>query len=79
MNTKDLNNVFKKATDLIDEVDLKRNFNNAQQEIQQDIMKHSIDNEDIKNRTSTLTAEIKKINQDTLETRQKIKDIYNKL
>ena len=79
MNTKDLNNVFKKATDLIDEVDLKRNFTNAQQEIQQDIMKHSIDNEDIKNRTSTLTSEIKRINQDTLETRQKIKDIYNKL
>lgn len=79
IKTDDLSNVFKKATNLIDEVDLKRNFTATQQKVQEDIMKHSIDNEDVKNRTATLMSEIKKINNDTMVTRQKIKDIYSKL
>lgn len=79
IKTDDLSNVFKKATNLIDEVDLKRNFTATQQKVQEDIMKHSIDNEDVKNRTATLMSEIKKINNDTMATRQKIKDIYSKL
>lgn len=79
IKTDDLSNVFKKATNLIDEVDLKRNFTATQQKVQEDIMKHSIDNEDVKNRTATLMSEIKKINNDTMTTRQKIKDIYSKL
>lgn len=79
INTNELSNVFKKATNLIDEVDLKRNFNDTQQKIQEDIMRHSIDNEDVKSRTGTLMSEIKKINNDTMATRQKIKDIYSKL
>lgn len=79
IKTDDLSNVFKKATNLIDEVDLKRNFTATQQKVQEDIMKHSIDNEDVKNRTTTLMSEIKKINNDTMTTRQKIKDIYSKL
>lgn len=79
INTNELSNVFKKATNLIDEVDLKRNFNDTQQKIQEDIMRHSIDNEDVKNITGTLMSEIKRINNDTMTTRQKIKDIYSKL
>ena len=79
IKTDDLSNVFKKATNLIDEVDLKRNFTATQQKVQEDIMKHSIVNEDVKNRTATLMSEIKKINNDTMTTRQKIKDIYSKL
>lgn len=79
INTNELSNVFKKATNLIDEVDLKRNFNDTQQKIQEDIMRHSIDNEDVKSRTGTLMSEIKRINNDTMATRQKIKDIYSKL
>lgn len=79
INTNELSNVFKKATNLIDEVDLKRNFNDTQQKIQEDIMRHSIDNEDVKSRTGTLMSEIKRINNDTMTTRQKIKDIYSKL
>ena len=79
INTNKLSNVFKKATNLIDEVDLKRNFNDTQQKIQEDIMRHSIDNEDVKSRTGTLMSEIKRINNDTMATRQKIKDIYSKL
>lgn len=79
INTSELSNVFKKATNLIDEVDLKRNFNDTQQKIQEDIMRHSIDNEDVKSRTGTLMSEIKRINNDTMATRQKIKDIYSKL
>lgn len=79
INPEQLTNVFKKATNLIDEVDLKRNFNDTQMKVQEDIMKHSIDNEDVKGRTATLMSEIKRINADTMETRQKIKDIYVKL